>query len=392
MIKTIKLINCQSWRDGSFSLESDKLNVIIAKNNTGKSVLIKMLKVSTSPKFFSAKKRKKLIRWGAQDARICYTFTDGSVAVVIVQPTKVIYCFKEADDEKFQASYDPPKQLIDELGMMVNSSGSFIANIIDTDQSLMLVDSESKATFEFIQMLCSNASLDEYRVTIAEWQTEAVSTLNTAEMNLMSVNYELQKLQYVDVGKEQRKLDELREIKKVMTVLIRGASILNNLVDHAAVSKDFDSLISLAQIVSRLESKNLKKLIKKSFNENNTEIAKCLELLEGIRLERVSMNSVPVPSETEQLVHLLEELERVSLNEVFIGKEPADVTMVDTLVLVERILDKVSKLATFKEQQKSMLTDIEKLKIDFLESGDVYECPIYGEVVYNGEECVHDHY
>lgn len=55
MIETIQLVNCQSWQNGSFTLSRDKINVIIAKNDTGKSVLMKMLKVSVSPKFFPPK-------------------------------------------------------------------------------------------------------------------------------------------------------------------------------------------------------------------------------------------------------------------------------------------------------------------------------------------------
>ena len=45
MIETIQLVNCQSWQNGSFTLSRDKINVIIAKNDTGKSVLMKMLKI-----------------------------------------------------------------------------------------------------------------------------------------------------------------------------------------------------------------------------------------------------------------------------------------------------------------------------------------------------------
>lgn len=70
MIAQVNMKDCQSWKDGGFSLASDRVNVIVADNGTGKSVFMKMLKITACPKYFSREERSSLIRWGAIFAQI----------------------------------------------------------------------------------------------------------------------------------------------------------------------------------------------------------------------------------------------------------------------------------------------------------------------------------
>ena len=77
MIKQIRLVNCQSLEDITFNFATDKLNVLVADNSTGKSVLFKMLKVTANPDVFPAKKRSQLIRRGAESAIMACLFDTG---------------------------------------------------------------------------------------------------------------------------------------------------------------------------------------------------------------------------------------------------------------------------------------------------------------------------
>ena len=95
MIHSVRLINCQSWENGIIPLAQDRINVLRADNNSGKSVFFKMLKITACPGYFTPKERKKLIRNGCDSANILYAFTDGSVGACSVYPTRVMYLYAE---------------------------------------------------------------------------------------------------------------------------------------------------------------------------------------------------------------------------------------------------------------------------------------------------------
>ena len=55
MIHSVRLINCQSWENGIIPLAQDRINVLRADNNSGKSVFFKMLKITACPGYFTPK-------------------------------------------------------------------------------------------------------------------------------------------------------------------------------------------------------------------------------------------------------------------------------------------------------------------------------------------------
>ena len=79
----IRLVNCQSWKDGVIEF-SKGLNVIRANNNTGKSVIFKMLKVTCNPESLDKADREDIIRRGSEYAEVTYLFDDSVPAYCIV--------------------------------------------------------------------------------------------------------------------------------------------------------------------------------------------------------------------------------------------------------------------------------------------------------------------
>lgn len=85
-IRGLKLKNFQSHKD-TYMEFADGLNVIVAPNNTGKSVLFKALQVTTLPGDISNEDRKQYIRYGETKATIMWCFSDDSIYLVDVLPS-----------------------------------------------------------------------------------------------------------------------------------------------------------------------------------------------------------------------------------------------------------------------------------------------------------------
>lgn len=412
MIKSIRLINCQSWEDCTIHLASDRLNAIQAKNNVGKSVLIKMLKVSASPNFFKAKKRKKLIRWGAEDARAHYVFTDGVEALVIVQPTRVIYGILEDKEQGVILSATPPKRLIQELGMLVNSDGSFIANIIDTDQNLLLVDADSKSTCEFIQMLCNCAEVDEYIFRITEEQKVGRESAMSVGSKLADINEEIDSIKYMDVGKLEDDLNSLQLVNDGLGKLLDCAYSLERVENALVEYKDYDRLLTLTNTAIVFERLNPNALVVESFNQTALTICDALLNLEKISMNQLLHNMKQLPNLLA--VTALEMLESIPISGIFceehkysvglgevlvllntlnltnlqIPKKPIELATVNGLTILEDGLNSMINMHTYSSDAKLLQSEIDSLCKKLQESGAIFECQIYGKVIYDGKECV----
>ena len=84
MLEAVRFINCQSFEDVTLKFATDKVNILIADNSTGKSILFKMLKVTANPDYFTVKQRNLLIRRGADSASMICAFSDGSIGITSI--------------------------------------------------------------------------------------------------------------------------------------------------------------------------------------------------------------------------------------------------------------------------------------------------------------------
>lgn len=388
MIRQIRLVNCQSLRDCTFNLATDRLNVIVAPNGTGKSVLFKMLKITASPTFFNARKRKKLIRWNAECAIILFAFDDGALGYTKVFPTKVIYGYKKADQDFWENFVEPPKILLDSVGLLVNAEGKFVANIIDTDQNLLLVDSDSKSNVELMKLLISNQDLNNLR----ERTENAIKISREAEVRvtdrLSDIAQQLDGIEYTDLDKMEKNLNQLTVARDKMYDLIKVYHNCDSFSGVLKKAKDFTFLLSLCELTSLVEQLTFSDVQEVTFKQENLKACELLELIERLNFHDLYVPLEPVDM---QIVDVLESIEKIRLDEITIQ------SFVDFEVAIQTtsFLDKLESLHSLLLSYKNCINELgdlqEKIRqyeADFLKSGDVHHCEIYGEVVWDGQNCV----
>lgn len=384
MISAIRLVGCQSWEDCTITFAKDRINIIQALNNVGKSVIIKILKISVSPNFFSAKKRKKLIRWGMDEAKAIYQFTDGCLAAVIIRPTKVMYLFNDGKESGWVASEQPSQRMIDELGLLVNSTGSFIANIIDTDQNLLLVDSDSASTYEFIQMLCNNAAIDEYLSKLREIQKWITNNTGLIDFKLNKVNTSIEQLKYTDVDAMETKLQKLTTVKKLLYEYIDAAHSLERLSAYVKENRDFDKLLSAANTLQRLEQLRFSKLKVLRCPPDIGKIA-LLEKFESIHFEWIRNTQKPV---SVAPCDLLGKLEYIHFTDVCVRPKPPEDCNIIILEKCELLLRSINYYCTKCTSAQCAKSSMGNFEQQFRSAGAEYECQIYGKVIFDGKDCV----
>ena len=384
MITSIRLVNCQSWTDSTINLTSG-FNVIAAPNNTGKSVLFKILKVTASPKYYKAKKRRKIIRWGCKDAKAVYAFSSGAQGLVVIQPNNVLYGYRKSVEENWCMSYEPAPEMIQEVGLLVNANGNFIANIIDTDQNLLLVDSDAKGTYEFIDMLCNHPGLTQYKDKLDFLKREMDSSYTNALSRSLEIEDDLQHYAYVDVEKIENDLKTTQLVNNILFGLIDVANLTEIVRPLSESWMDFDKLLSDCEKLNLLENIDVSSLQIPEYNKELEKDCKILEILETLNLTEMFIPEKPMDYEE---LNILEILEDIKMKDVYVGDSPIDADLCDVLEKLEKINDCVIVVSEQVSISANVLKDISELNEMFLSSGVVHSCEIFEKVIYDGTTCV----
>lgn len=385
MIESIRLVGCQSWEDTTIHLLGDKANIIVAPNNVGKSVLFKMLKITACPKFYSAKKRKKLIRWGFDHAMVIYGFDNGDVGCTAVYPTTVIYLYRRSGEKEFTKAYEPMPEFIENLGIIVNKDGNFIANVIDTDQNLLLVDSEAKATYEFVNMMCNSAEIEELKVKLEEEKKSIFYSRSRTDSRLSDLNSQISQMKYVDIYELQRSLDAMVCVKNVLYDSILLSSVLGSIADKIRYYRDYDTLLRAVGIAITLEQIDFQSCNVKKFDNNLLSVCDTLQRLNTIDFSKVVVGKEP-PS--RRLADVAALLESVSFEKCYCKEKPISAGFIDALESAESARDGFTKYLEALKLATESSHSCDALEKQFIESGDSYNCSIYGKVIFDGQKCV----
>lgn len=381
MLKSIRMINCQSWQDSTIELAADRLNVLQADNNVGKSVLFKMLKITADPKHYSAAERRELIRWNCACAAIMYFFTDGSLGYVKVYPTTVIYGYSE-DGSRVTESKVPSKVMLEKIGLLTDDS--FVANIIDTEQDLLLVNPKLRANYNLMKLLVFNDDLEKLREKAENIQDRVTKAKSNLKYSLAEIEKSLVDVQYVDLASMERKL-ELAEVchSVLFQVLIPLYKKMVVLSEETRDALPFKELLSVADTALCLDSIDIENIGIDYFDENLIVLMQVLE-----NVSSVMCKDTGVTDFDENLVQVMNVLDSLSSIEI-----PCVEAFDESLLSVLQVLDciesiKVSDVNRYLEEAATALAEKEQLIEQLKGMGTSIKCPIHGEVIYNGEECV----
>lgn len=415
MLLKVQMVNCQSWKDSSFTLRSDKLNVIIADNGTGKSVFFKMLKITSHPKYFDRDERKQLIRHGTDFAAIYFEFEDGGLAGTRVYPTYTLYLYKPSNDAELETSYTPSKEMLKRVGLVTDGETPFVANIVDSDQDLLLVNSRLKYNFNLVQLLAQNVDLENVKERAHDAAMKVMNPLSSLNAKCEMLNKAIQSSVYYDVATKELQLELAENSTSILYNLIDVTNDLQKIKELSKTDVDYDFLLEAESLLESLESLSLDDLLVTNEPPDVEQELAMLESLETFNLGDILVTeSVP---DVENDMVLLESVEDLHLEECYAGTVPADVDheislleslrelnfsdmIIDvknpeisdeTIDLLDSVMNSLSLIILMQSKiltTKEIENEIHNLESELFSSGEVFDCAIHGKVIYNGKECI----
>lgn len=203
-----KLQDIQSWdeKSPSINLSTDRMNVIIAPSETGKSVVVKVLKEMC----FSGKwgyTWESLIRRDKKRGVAMFMLEDGTVVAYFIYPRAVRYSIIYSDKEKQNKTwdfFDPnnteiPEEVANLMGLVVDRKGKTIINVLDKDMVIPYVTASPELNARISSVITTVPEMEKRREMLSEWKQKLEIAYKCADRKLSDARYRYERAPSVDV-------------------------------------------------------------------------------------------------------------------------------------------------------------------------------------------------
>lgn len=175
-----KLTNCQSWSDKSpvVKLSKDKVNVIHGRNETGKSVLFKMIKSACFPNY--SYNPEDLIRWGADYAQVQWLISNPEISNKTIQVVYFIirkksFIYRVIIDDKIQEwsfawndrDAAMPEEVADLLGLILDRKSHTVINVIEKAEQPFINTQDSETDARILASILYDSKMEGLQDNLA---------------------------------------------------------------------------------------------------------------------------------------------------------------------------------------------------------------------------------
>ena len=344
-LSAIRLTNCQSFKDSVIEFATDRLNVFVADNSTGKSVFFRMLSITAFPGKCSKEDRLNIIRRGSQFAQILYMFSDGSYGGVRVYPDRVIYYYTPDKNTKMTPSLEPGPEFISKLGLILDNNSGF-EQYEDRLKDVVYSYSKSIDGYSYVDTnsleanieLCENVFDTLYKLAPISDDVEALACSSERRLDYDRL---------LGVTGTLIKLEQLKEITEGLHV----PHEFNEKLLSATCA-----CIKLEQALAAIEGFHIPRSQKDRSNNLHTL------LLESIKNELISCWAKEMTVDYSPVVRTLQRLEQ----------------------LRDYSTETIMHSRSLAQSQQALVKIYDALS----SSGELIACGLYGEVVFDGKKCI----
>lgn len=405
-LRYVRMINCQSWKDGKMEF-SDGLNTIwSAHNNTGKSVFMKILKAVSCPTSVSRDERKELIRTKCEYAEVHYGFSDGSASIVRIYPQRILYRFTENlnSGSWIQSEDVPPLRLVNNLNLIVDLENNFVANLLDSEQDLLLVNSNPNLNYNLVRVLTEHDKLNKLSNNFRNKVPMYTKELQTVSTKADRLRHNRKGLEYVDVD---RLINETEREEALVSSMLNIMDVYENTLDlekDISVNElpNLDDLYVFGNLLNELDLEHFEvpqEIL--SSEELSADLATCEQLID---YENILESLQPLVN-LEEEIRILENLENINssiwldfgglLEAITVDDELIDedkdwnkllinVNEIDTLGDIVQGVSHLYNLIADNNDLEKQIAELEN--IDF--EGELFDCPLHGKIQYLDGKCI----
>lgn len=392
MLRQIRIRNFQSIEDLTYNF-TEGLNVITGPNNTGKSIINKIIEVMVGFKSLKSYDVEQYITFGKPKSDL-FISDELNTYWVEIYPKKINY-YKLEDKSFVFVGNELPGGLINALSLLI-CEGNFVGNLITSNHSKLLVDSSAEINNQILSLIARDDHAENILEECEERMTKINSNLRILRTNRASLEREISSIAVEDTTYREECLKRVFGLTDFVEELVGVYEVVDKVNPSGKLVNRLDGVLELCSSLETLNYKFDSISMKCDVRDLTKELKVADELESFIRdLDSISNNKKRITNVSD-----------VSFNSNFLG-------MVSKLEILKSNLDKTvlvkpldpSKLKSCEELEKFCETfndfynkalalskakvELKKLKeeIDSY-GGEVYDCPIHGTIKFVNEECI----
>lgn len=223
----VRLQNCQSMEDVTLEFVNG-INIIAGDNSYGKSIFMKVLRLTVFPEEYNQSARNDIIRYGKDFAQVHYFFSDGMDCIVKIYRNKSIYMLHDANiSQDYLTDVVPFGRLKNALSVIADDQEKFLVNVFNAGQELFLVKSDSRTNERLIRASCYDEELEQLKTLV----TDKAQLYKDEESELKGILYNYMLSMGDQQYKDTTELERLLEISDVLIKSLTGLVEMNDLFD-----------------------------------------------------------------------------------------------------------------------------------------------------------------
>lgn len=395
MLRQIRIKNFQSIEDLTYNF-SEGLNVIVAPNNVGKSILNKIIEVLVNFDKLKSYDIKQYITFGKLKSDLFISDEENTYWVEIYL-TKINYHVLEDSRFRFIGN-SLPSGLIKALGLLL-CDGGFVGNLIMSDHSKLLVDSNANINNQILSLIARDDNVEAILEESEQRMAEMNSNLRVLRPKRDSIRKELSLIHVEDTFAREEALKRVFATTQLVEDLIGLNELAEYLKADSSNVSHLEGVLKLCQDLENLSYKfiNIREIKEIRDMEKDLKVASELEevlvKLDDISYKMGMVKEIKPVRFNFNILGLLSKLEQISINLSRVSK--VKLPSLDKIKSCEELENLVSVLDDYSikiDKQNKLKQEMKTLKeeIDSY-GGEVYDCPIYGSIKLVNEECIRNY-
>lgn len=196
-LKKMRVINFQSWKDQVVAF-SDGLNVFIADNEVGKSVMLKIIDCIVNFERLPKEAKQNYIRRGCNSSEVTYLFSNNNLYKFTITQ-KTLTAVARIDNKVTQNTVAIRERFIKDFSLIIEPKSGFICNILGDDKAKFLVNTDSRSDGYFLSTLTNHDKIED----IIQITDDRVKKLRLQESKLNAelkvIDRTLENLEFYDL-------------------------------------------------------------------------------------------------------------------------------------------------------------------------------------------------
>jgi hypothetical protein len=218
-IKSITLYNIQSWADASdpIKLSDDKINIIEAPNETGKSVVFKILYTMIWPNYFGINGRRTLLRRGANKGCAYFKRYDGIEIAYLFTANSQVYALRKPPEKfKVWSQNQPPEEVVEALGLYVDYDARIILNVHNANSALPFVTTSLQFNALLLKSITEFPEIQQAIDNLSVWLKDLKGAMNTQSKNVIAARSRNSMIDFVSTESLRYHLNKCKEYREFL--------------------------------------------------------------------------------------------------------------------------------------------------------------------------------